>query len=150
MRIAGRCGVSRWWAALALTVMGVLAIACIEGGGAALTTSAAAQTRFGIDRPIARLSIGRPVWHRGSGLLYGSMTLINRNRYPVWNAIIACDFFDRSGRRVGTRASGIGQVFQVGRTRVSGIYFIAGGHIEGGPCRVLSVERFPRSSIPMS
>jgi len=142
--------VSRWCAALASTVMGVLAIACIEGGGAALTTSAAAQTRGGIDRPIARLSIGPPVWHRGSGLLYASMTLTNRNRYPVWNVIIACDFFDLSGRRVGTRASGIGRVFQFGRTRVSGVYFIAGGHIEGGPCRILSAERFRRPSIPMS
>jgi hypothetical protein len=142
--------VSRWCAALALTVMGVLAIARIEGGGAALTTSAAAQTRFGIDRPIAKLSIGRPVWHRGSGLLYGSMTLTNRNQYPVWNVIIACDFLDRSGRRVGTRASGIGRVFQAGRTRVSGVYFIASGHIEGGLCRILSAERFPTSSIPMS
>jgi hypothetical protein len=142
--------VSRWCAALALTVMGILALARSEGGGAALTTSAAAQTRFGTDRPIARLSVGRPIWHRGSGLLYASMALTNTNRYPVWNVIIACDFLDRSGRRVGTRASGIGRVFQVGRARVSGVYFIAGGHVEGGACRILSAERFPTPSVPMS
>jgi len=142
--------VSRWCAALALTVIGMLAIARIEGGVAALTTSATAQTRFGVDRPIDRLSVGRSVWHRGSGLLYASMTLTNRNRYPVWKVIVACDVLDRSGQRVGTRASGIGRVFQVGRTRVSGIYFSASGHIQGGSCRALSAERFPTSSIPMS
>jgi hypothetical protein len=148
--ITGRLGVSRLCAALALTVIAILAIARIEGGVAALTTSVAAQTRFGIDRPVDRLSIGRSVWHRGSGLLYGSMTLTNRNQYPVWKVIIACDLLDRSGQRVGTRASGIGRVFQVGRTRVSGIYFIASGYMQGGRCRVLSAERFPTSSIPMS
>jgi hypothetical protein len=140
--------VSRWCAALALTVIGILALARIEGGVVALTTSVAAQTR--IDRPVDRLFVGRSVWHRGSGLLYGSMTLTNRNQYPVWKVIIACDLLDRSGQRVGTRASGIGRVFQVGRTRVSGIYFIASGYMQGGRCRVLSAERFPTSSIPMS
>jgi hypothetical protein len=142
--------VSRWCAALGLTVIGVLAIARIEGSGAALTTSAAAQTRFGIDRPIERLSVGRPVWHRGSGLLYASMTLTNRNPYPVWKVIIACDVLDGSGQRVGTRASGIGRVFQVGRTRISGVYFVASGHIRGGTCRVLSAEPFPMPSNRMS
>jgi hypothetical protein len=141
--------VSHWCATLGLTVIGLLAIACIEGGDAALTTSVAAQTRFGIDRPIGRLSVGRPVWHRGSGLLYASITLRNRNRYPVWKVIIACDFLDQSGRRVGTRASGIGRVFHVGRTRVNGVYFAAGSHIHGGPCRALSAERFPTPSAPM-
>jgi len=145
----GRFGVSRC-AALSLAAIGVLAIACIEGADAALTTSAAAQTRIEIDRPVDRLSVGRPIWHRGSGLLYASMTLANRNQYPVWKVIIACDFVDQSGRRVGTRASGISQVFRVGRTRVSGVYFIARGNIQGGQCRVLSAERFPRSSVPMS
>jgi hypothetical protein len=133
-----------------LTLIGVLAIARLEGGDAALTTSVAAQTRFGIDRPIERLSVGRLVWHRGSGLLYASMTLTNRNPYPVWKVIIACGFLDGSGRRVGTRGSGIGGVFHVGRSRVSGVYFVARGHVQGGPCNVLSVERFPRPSTPMS
>ena len=141
---------SRWCAALGLAAVGVVAIARIEGGDAALTTSAAAQTRMETDRPVDRLSVGRPIWHRGSGLLYASMTLANRNQYPVWKVIIACDFVDQSGLRVGTRASGIGQVFRVGRTRVSGVYFIARGNIQGGGCRVLSAERFPRSSVPMS
>jgi hypothetical protein len=130
--------------------MGVLAIARIEGGDSALTTSAVAQTRIEIDRPVDRSSVGRPIWRRGSGLLYASMTLANRNQYPVWKVIIACDFVDQSGLRVGTRASGIGQVFRAGRTRVSGVYFIARGNIQGGPCRVLSAERFPRSSVPTS
>jgi hypothetical protein len=135
--------VSRRCVALGLTVIGVLAIACVEGGDAAPPTSVAAQTRFGIDRPVERLSIGRPVWHRGSGLLYASMTLTNSNPYPVWKVIIACGFLDGSGRRDGTRASGIGGVFDVGRTRVSGVYFVARGHVQGGPCKVLSAERFP-------
>ena len=141
---------SRWCVALGLTVIGVLAIARVEGGDAALTTSVAAQTRFGIDRPIERLSVGRPVWHRGSGLLYASMTLTNRNPYPAWKVIIACSFLDGSGRRVGTRASGIAGVFHVGRTRVSGVYFVARSDVQGGPCKVLSAERFPTRSTPMS
>jgi hypothetical protein len=142
--------VSRRCAALGLTVIGVLAIARIEGSGAGLTTSAAAQTRFGIDRPIERLSVGHAVWHRGSGLLYASMTLTNRNLYPVWKVIIACDVLDQSGQRVGTRASGIGRVFHVGRTRISGVYFVASSHIHGGTCRVLSAEAFPTRSNPIS
>jgi len=129
-----------------LTVIGVLAIARIEGSGSGLTTSAAAQTRFGIER----LSVGRPVWHRGSGLLYASMTLTNRNPYPVWKVIIACGFLDGSGQRVGTRASGIAGVFHVRRTRVSGVYFVARGDVQGGPCKILSAERFPTPSTPMS
>jgi len=135
---------------LGFAAIGFLAIARIAGGDAALTTSAAAQTRIEIDRPVDRLSVGRPIWHRGSGLLYASMTLANRNQYPVWKVIIACDFVDQAGGRVGTRASGISQVFRVGQTRVSGVYFIARGNIQGGQCRVLSAERFPRSSVPMS
>lgn len=142
----GGFGVSRWCAALGLTVIGVLAIARIEGSGAGLMTSAAAQTRFGIER----LSVGRPVWHRGSGLLYASMTLTNRNPYPVWKVIIACDLLDRSGQPVGTRASGIGRVFRVGRMRITGLYFVASGHVRGGPCRVLSAEPFPKPSNPTS
>jgi hypothetical protein len=134
--------VSRWCAALGLTVIGVLAIARIAGSGSGLTTSAAAQTRFGIER----LSVGRPVWHRGSGLLYASMTLTNRNPYPVWKVIIACDVLDPSGQQVGTRASGIGRVFHVGRTRITGVYFVASRLIRGGPCRVLSAEPFPKPS----
>ena len=142
---------SRWGAAVGLVAISVLAIARIEGGPAALTASAAAQTRFEMDRPVDRVSVvGRPTWHRGSGLLYASMTLANRNRYPVWKVIVACDFLDQSGLRVGTRASGIGRVFRVGRTRVSGVYFIAGGNMQGGPCRVLSAERYPMAPVPTS
>ena len=141
---------SRWCAALGLAAIGVVAIVRIEGGDTALTTSAAAQTRIEIDRPVDGLSVGRPIWHRGSGLLYASMTLANRNQYPVWKVIIACDFLDQSGLRVGTRASGVRQVFRVGRTRVSGLYFTARGNMQGGQCRILSAERFPRSSVPTS
>jgi hypothetical protein len=137
-------------AILGLAMIGVLAIGHVEGGHVALTTSAAAQTRVEINRPVDRLSVGRPIWHRGSGLLYAAMTLANRNRYPVWKVIIACDFLDQSGLRVGTRASGIGGVFRAGRTRVSGVYFVARGNMQGGQCRVLSAERFPRSSVPTS
>jgi len=146
----GKLGVLRRCTALGLTVLGVLAIARMDGGGAALTTSAAAQTRQEIDRPVDKLSVERPIWHQGSGLLYASMTLANRNSYPVWKVIIACDVLDQSGLRVGNRATGLRRVFRVGKTRVSGVYFTAGGNIQGGPCRVLSGERFPRSSGPTS
>lgn len=143
---------SRRWTALGLTVINILALACLlcPGDGALLTTSAAAQERVEADRPVDKLSVGPPIWHRGSGLLYGSMTFANGNPYPVWKVIIACDVLDQSGQRVGTHASGIRRVFQVGKTHVSGIYFTAPGGLEGGSCRVLSGERYPRSSIPTS
>jgi hypothetical protein len=142
--------VSRRCTALALTVIGVLAIARTEGGSAALTTAAAAQEPPEIDRPVDKLAVGRPIWHRGSGLLYASMTLANRNHYPVWKVIIACDVLDQSGLRVGIRASGIGRVFRVGKTWISGVYFTAIGGARGGLCRVLSAERYPRPPVPTS
>jgi hypothetical protein len=78
------------------------------------------------------------------------MTVANRNSDPVWKVIIACDVLDQSGLRVGSRATGLRRVFRVGKTRVSGVYFIAGDNTQGGPCRVLSGERFPRSTVPTS
>jgi hypothetical protein len=73
-----------------------------------LTTPAAAQDarRTGsFDRAIDNVSVARPVWRRGSALLYGAITLRNANPYPVWNVIIACDFFDEWGNPIGTRAT---------------------------------------------
>jgi len=64
--------------------------------GFGMTTAATAQEARPIgrfDRPIDNISVARPVWGRGSGLLYAAITLRNANPYPVWKVIIACDFF---------------------------------------------------------
>jgi hypothetical protein len=115
-----------------------------------LTTTAIAQDarptdRF--DRPIDNLSVARPVWRRGSGLLYVAITLRNANPYPVWNVIIACDFFDAWGNPIGTRATQINRIFGPGRTRVSGIYFSATTpNTLAGACRPVSAQPYLRSS----
>jgi hypothetical protein len=118
--------------------------------GFGLTTAATAQDarptgRFG--RPIDNISVARPVWRRGSGLLYGAITLRNANPYPVWNVIIACDFFDEWGNPIGTRATVLNRIFGPGRTRVGGIYFSARTpNTLAGACRPVSAQPYLTSS----
>jgi hypothetical protein len=89
----------------------------------------------------------RPVWRRGSGLLYAAITLMNVNPYPVWNVIIACDFFDEWGNPIGTRATQINRIFGPRRTRVSGIYFSARTpNTLAGACRPVSAQPYLSSS----
>ncbi len=140
---------------LALTLLG-LPIVLTAGGGepesmAGLVSTAFAQNPAdsGTYRAVDRVSVAWPVWRRGAGLLYGSMTFKNGNPYPVWNVIVACDFFDQWGNPIGTRATVLRRVFGPGRARVSGIYFTATrSDMEAGACRVISAIRYPSLSGP--
>lgn len=141
--------------ALALTMLGLPIIPIADAGGfgvnAGLTSSALAQDRSENEasRAVDRVSVAWPIWRHGSGLLYGSMTFKNANPFPVWNIIVACDFFDEWGNPIGTRATVIRRVLGPGRVRVGGIYFTAiRSNTVAGACRVLSATRYPRSSGP--
>jgi hypothetical protein len=103
------------------------------------------------DRAISGVLVARPVWRRGSGLVYGSMTLINNNPYPVWKVIVACDFFDEWGNQIGTKATAIIRIFSPGRTRVGGIYFTAmTPSSDAGACRVLAAAPWKGPAAPTS
>jgi hypothetical protein len=109
------------------------------------TPAAAQDAPHTVGRASDKISVGRPVWRLGSGLLYGAITLRNANPFAVWKVIIACDFFDEWGNPIGTRATQIQRVFSPGRTRVSGLYFSAVlRKTVGGACRPVSAEPFPR------
>jgi hypothetical protein len=142
---------------LAITAVALSMASLVEGpwpgGIPGSTTPAAAQDRSGSGayRAIDRVSVGWPIWRRGSGLLYGSMTFRNANSYPIWNVIVACDFFDQWGNPIGTRATAVDRIFGPGRARVGGIYFaVARPDTEGGACRVISAAPYPRASVPTS
>ena len=131
----------------------LIPIAGTGGGGinVGLMSSAHAQDRSENEayRAVDRVSVAWPIWRHGSGLLYGSMTFKNGNSFPVWNVIVACDFFDEWGNPIGTRATVIRRVFGPGRSRIGGIYFTAiRPNMEAGACRVVSATRYPRSPGP--
>ena len=108
------------------------------------TPAAAQDAGHTVGRAIDKISVGRPVWRLGSGLLYGAITLRNANPYAVWKVIVACDFFDEWGNPIGTRATQIQRVFSPGRTRVGGLYFSAVMRKTlGGACRPISAQPFP-------
>lgn len=142
---------------LASTVLGLLTASIIGGPWPGAIpgpmTPAAAQESSGREayRAVDQVSVGWPIWRRGSGLVYGSMTLRNANPYPVWKVIVACDFFDQWGNLIGTRATMIRRVFSPGRARVGGIYFTAARpDMEAGACRVISAAPYPWPSGPTS
>jgi hypothetical protein len=104
----------------------VLIAASLFGGlwlGVALSAMAQEPAWNMAGHTISGVRVARPFWRRGSGLAYASMTLINNNPYPVWQVIVACDFFDQWGNNIGTKATAIARVFSPGRTRITGIYF---------------------------
>ena len=99
--------------------------------------------------PVDRLSLGRPFWRRGAGLVYGAMALRNENDYSVKDLIIGCDFFDEWGNLVGRRATAIPRIFSPGRTWVSGIYLtLPSRNAQAGACRIISAKRVP--AVPVS
>jgi hypothetical protein len=99
------------------------------------------RVKFGMDRPVEKLSLSRPSWERAGEFLVGELTLSNGNDYPVSNVIIACDFFDASGNPVGTRGTAIRRIFKPGKSRIDGIEFIRFAHdTQGGACRTLSAK----------
>ena len=94
------------------------------------------------DRIRNNVSIARPTWHHGGGLLYGEVTIRNRNPYPVNHVIITCDFFDAWGNQIATKGVALPRPIPPGRTRFSGIQFPISVHNQlGGACRTLSADR---------
>jgi hypothetical protein len=103
--------------------------------------SPAQDQMLGKDRPVEKLSLSRPSWERGGGLMVGALTLRNGNHYSVSHVIIACDFFDASGKLAGTRGTAIRGIFARGETPISGIEFVRRARdLEGGTCRTLSAK----------
>jgi hypothetical protein len=133
-----------------LTLCAVAAVAAVAAVPAAtdlgrrLARSAmppASDQISGKDRPVEKLSLGRPSWERAGALLVGELTLSNGNDYPVSNVIIACDFFDASGNPSGSRGTAIRRIFKPGKSRIDGIEFIRRARdMQGGACRTLSAK----------
>jgi hypothetical protein len=124
----------------------------------AATPAAARQVRDHAwpDPPVEKLMVGTPQWHRGSGLVYGTMALTNENAYPVKNVTIGCDFFDEWGKPIGTKATLIRRVVGPGRTTLSGVYFTlifdnrVLSNAQAGACRIISAKRFQGRPAPTS
>jgi hypothetical protein len=94
------------------------------------------------DRIRDNITIARPTWHRGGGLLYGEVTIRNHNPYPVTHVIITCDFFDEWGNQIATKGVALGRPIPPGRTRFSGLQFsVSVRNQQGGACRTLSADR---------
>jgi hypothetical protein len=130
-----------------LTLCAVAAVAAVPAAtdlGRRLARSAmppAGDQISGKNRPVEKLSLGRPSWERAGGLLVGELTLSNGNDYPVSNVIIACDFFDASGNPSGSRGTAIRRIFKLGKSRIDGIEFIRFARdLQGGACRTLSAK----------
>ena len=93
-------------------------------------------------RAVENLSVARPTWHRGAGLLYGEVTVKNRNTFSVVNVIISCDLFDEWGNPLGSKGTVLRAPMPPGKTRVSGIEFaITTRNMQAGACRAVSAER---------
>ena len=99
------------------------------------------------DRPIDKLTVARPSWHRGAGLLFGEVTVKNANAYALVNVIITCDFFDQWGNPIGRKGTALRRPVPPGKTRFSGIEFsITTPNMQAGACRPLSAERLTNNS----
>jgi hypothetical protein len=135
--------------------LGLLLISASERFSCALllmATPAAAQAPQQLavpeaDRTLDNVSVARPTWHHGAGLLYAEVTIRNRNPYPVTHVIITCDFFDEWGNQIGTKGVALRRPIPPGRTRFSGIQFSVSVHNQqGGACRTLSADRMETDS----
>jgi len=138
--------VSRTWVLSASAILWLLAASNPMPGPLPFATPAHAEDQPKAApeteaRPIDKLSVSRPTWHRGGALLYGEVTIRNGNDFPVTDVIISCDFFDEWGASIGTKATALGRPISPGRTRFSGLEFTMTAHNEeGGACRALSAE----------
>lgn len=94
------------------------------------------------DRSIDNVTVARPTWHRGGGLLYGEITVRNRNPYSLKNVIVSCDFFDQWGNQIASKGTALRRPIAPGKTRFSGLEFpMTIRNMEGGACHILSAER---------
>jgi hypothetical protein len=101
----------------------------------------ARDSNWAKERTVEKLSLSRPSWEDAAGLLIAELTLSNHNDYPVSNVIIACDFLDAVGNRLGTRGTAIRRIFAPGETRVGGVEFARFSRdLRGGGCRMLSAK----------
>jgi hypothetical protein len=106
-----------------------------------LTMAVKADEPVSSDRLIDKLTVTRPTWHRGGGLLYGEVTIVNRNPYSVTQVIIACDLLDEWGNQIGSKSTALLTPFPPGETRVSGIEFpTTVRNMQGGACRPVSAS----------
>jgi hypothetical protein len=110
------------------------------------SAAAAAQSQQPIvpeaDRTRDNVTVARPTWHHGGGLLYGEVTIRNHNPYTVNHVIISCDFFDEWGNQIATKGVALPRPIPPGRTRFSGVQFsISARTQQGGACRTLSADR---------
>jgi hypothetical protein len=122
-------------------IAAVPAAADLVGSRLARSAVPEADQALGKDGPVEKLSVSPPRWERAGGLLVAELTVRNGNEYPVNNVIIACDFLDASGNRVGTRGTAIRRIFKPGRSRIDGVEFIRfGREIHGGACRAVSAK----------
>lgn len=137
-------------ALLAAIMLTLLAAAAVSAAGLLAHKPARivapVQEIWARERPVEKLSLSRPSWEDAAGLLVAELTLSNHNDYPVNNVIIACDFLDAAGNRVGTRGTAIRRIFAPGDTRVGGVEFARfSRELRGGGCRMLSAK--PAGSI---
>ena len=132
VRVSGTLGL------LLISASGRFSDPLLTAPAAAAQQPAAAEA----DRIRDNISIARPTWHHGGGLLYGEVTIRNRNPYPVTHVIISCDFFDEWGNQIATKGVALGRPIPPGRTRFSGLQFSISVHNQqGGACRTLSADR---------
>ena len=109
---------------------------------AATASQSQESTASEADRTRDNVSVARPTWHHGGGLIYGEVTIRNRNPYTVNHVIITCDFFDEWGNQIATKGVALPRPIPPGRTRFSGIQFSLPVRTQqGGACRTLSAER---------
>jgi hypothetical protein len=127
---------------LLVAVSGLAALSFGWGSLPAATLAVAGEGASLPNRAVDHLSVASPSWHRGAGLLYGEVTVRNRNPYSVVNVIIACDFFDQWGNPIGSKGTTLGTPVPPGKMRFSGIEFpITTRNMQAGACRAVSAER---------
>ena len=131
-------------AAIMLTLVAAAAVPATTGllaHNRARTTIPLHDLNWAKERPVENVSLGRPSWEDAAGLLVAELTLSNHNDYAVNNVIIACDFLDAAGNRMGTRGTAIRRIFAPGDTRVGGVEFARfSRELRGGGCRMLSAK----------
>ena len=139
-----------------LPVLGSTNCRCGLYFAAAPAAAQGVQNHASPELPGDKLAVGAPQWHRGSGLVYGTIAFTNRNDYPVRDVTVACDFFDEWGNPIGTKMTIIRRMVSPGRTKISGIYFtlIFANRLRSnalaGACRIISAKRAREYPTPTS
>jgi hypothetical protein len=139
-----------------LPVLGSTDCRCGQYFAAATAAAQGVHDQASPELPGDKLAVGSPHWHRGSGLVYGTIGFRNGNDYPVRDVTLGCDFFDEWGNPIGTKMTTIRRVVSPGRTKISGIYFtlIFANRLRSnalaGACRIISAKRVREYPTPTS